>query len=77
MAETIGSEHGITEQEVKEIKPRAVQFINKLKEERAAGKLPFLDLPYDRKTAMQILEAANSLRGKFKTLRLWVSAVRR
>lgn len=68
MADTIGSEHGITEQELKSIEPLAVQFDTTLKRERAAGKLQFLDLPYDKKTLTQILETSHSLKGKFKNL---------
>jgi glucose-6-phosphate isomerase len=68
MATTIGQEHGITEQELKDIEPLSGQFAAKLKDERAAGKLQFLDLPYDKKTQAHIIESAHSLRGKFKNL---------
>ena len=68
MAEVIGPEHGVTEQELKDVEPLAIQFVNKLKDERAAGKLQFLDLPYDKKTVAQILETTNALKGKFKNL---------
>lgn len=68
MAEVIGPEHGVTEQELKDVKPLATQFVNKLKEERTAGKLQFLDLPYDKKTVAQILEITHALKGKYKNL---------
>ncbi|MEP9412205.1 MAG: glucose-6-phosphate isomerase [Candidatus Brocadia sp.] len=68
MAQTIGPEHGITEQELKEVAPLATQFVTTVKEERAADKLQFLDLPYDKKTVAQILEMTNAVKGKFKNL---------
>lgn len=68
MAQTIGPEHGITEQELKEAAPLATQFVTTIKEERAAGKLQFLDLPYDKKTVAQILEVTNVIKRKFKNL---------
>ncbi|MFN3530926.1 MAG: glucose-6-phosphate isomerase [Candidatus Brocadia sp.] len=67
-AQTIGPEHGITEQELKDVEPLATQFVTTIKEERAAGKLQFLDLPYDKKTVAQILETTNAIKGKFKNL---------
>ena len=48
MADTIGSEHGITEQELKALEPLASRYVNDVKEERIKGKLPFLDLPYQK-----------------------------
>ncbi|MEK6558670.1 MAG: glucose-6-phosphate isomerase, partial [Planctomycetota bacterium] len=66
MAEAIGSIHGITEQELRDIESLAVRYVKDLKEERAAGKLQFLDLPYDKKVLSKILKTTNSLKGKFK-----------
>ena len=68
MAETIGSEHGITDPELKNIEPLAIQYVNDLKKERSAGKLQFLDLPYDKKVLSKLLKTTNSLKGKFKNL---------
>ena len=68
MADTIGSEHGITEQELKALAPLASRYVNDLKEERIKGKLPFLDLPYQKNIATEIIKTANSLKGKFKNL---------
>ncbi|OHC00068.1 MAG: hypothetical protein A3G70_06185 [Planctomycetes bacterium RIFCSPLOWO2_12_FULL_39_13] len=66
MAEAIGSIHGITEQELRDIESLAARYVKDLKEERAAGKLRFLDLPYDKKVLSKILKTTNSLKGKFK-----------
>ncbi|MBM2834908.1 MAG: glucose-6-phosphate isomerase [Candidatus Brocadiaceae bacterium] len=68
MADTIGSEHGITEQELKALAPLASRYVNDLKEECARGKLPFLDLPYQKNIATEIIKTANFLKGKFKNL---------
>ena len=66
MAEAIGSIHGITEQELRDIESLAARYVKDLKEERASGKLQFLDLPYDKKVLSKILKTTNSLKGKFK-----------
>ena len=68
MADTIGLEHGITEQDLKALAPLASRYVNDLKEERARGKLQFLDLPYQKNIATEILKTANSLKGRFKNL---------
>lgn len=68
MADTIGPEHGITEQELKALEPLASRYVNDVKEERIKGKLPFLDLPYQKNIATAIIKTANSLKGKFKNL---------
>jgi glucose-6-phosphate isomerase len=68
MAGVIGEENGITERELKEIEPVASQFAKELKTERTAGRLQFLELPYDKKTATEILETVNSIKGRFKNL---------
>src|SRR3989339_491416 len=68
MADTIGLEHGITEQELKALEPLASRYVNDVKEERIKGKLPFLDLPYQKNIATEIIKTANSLKGKFENL---------
>ena len=68
MADAIGSEHGITEQELKTLAPGANRYVNDVKEERSGGKLPFLDLPYQENITTGIINTANSLKGKFKNL---------
>ena len=68
MADTIGLEHGITEQELKALAPIAIRYVNDVKEERTRGKLPFLDLPYQKNIATEIIETANSLKENSKTL---------
>src|SRR3989338_4016756 len=68
MAGVIVEENGINERELKEIESVASQFAKELKTERTVGKLQFLELPYDEKTATEILETVNSIKGRFKNL---------
>ena len=48
MADTIGLEHGITEQELKALAPIASRYVNDVNRRTCQGKLPFLDLPYQK-----------------------------
>ncbi len=66
MAEIIGDEHGITEKELDAIAHLTKQHARELKEERPQGKLPFLDLPYQKETVENIITTANSLKNQFK-----------
>lgn len=66
MADILGPEHGITEQELKDIEPLAGRYVQELKEERAQGKLQFLDLPYHKDTVIEILETVDFVKEKFK-----------
>jgi glucose-6-phosphate isomerase len=68
MADTIGQEHGITGQELKALELLASRYMNNVKGERNKGKLPFLDLPYQKNIAAEIIKTANSLKGKFENL---------
>src|SRR3989339_1676987 len=68
MAEMIGSEHGITDHDLKDIKPVASAYVKNMKEERSAGKLQFLDLPYNKKTVEEVLKTVTSIKGKFRNL---------
>lgn len=68
MADMIGPEHGITEQDLKDLESLAAQYTNDIRIERAQSRLPFLDLPYDKDTLADILNTVNSLKGRFKNL---------
>ena len=46
MEDAIGLEHGISEEEIKKLEPRASQIDAQLKEQRENGALPFFHLPY-------------------------------
>lgn len=68
MSDAIGAEHGITEQDLKALESLSAKYAKELKEERAGGSLPFLDLPYDKSMVADILEATAAFKGKFKNL---------
>ena len=68
MSDAIGAEHGITEQDLKALESLSAKYAKELKEERAGGSLPFLDLPYDKGMVADILEATAVFKGKFKNL---------
>jgi glucose-6-phosphate isomerase len=44
--------HGITPKKLKETQPQVLEALAAIKRDRAAGKLPFLDLPDDKATAL-------------------------
>ncbi|MGR3309646.1 MAG: glucose-6-phosphate isomerase [Candidatus Brocadiales bacterium] len=66
MVETIGAEHGIAEKELDALASTTKQHTIELKKERLQGKLPFLDLPYQKETVENIITVANSLKNQFK-----------
>lgn len=66
MVETIGEDHGITEKELDALASTTKQHTAELKKERLQGKLPFLDLPYQKETVENIITVANSLKNQFK-----------
>src|SRR3989339_1956830 len=68
MVNQTGLENEITEKELKPLDPLASRYVNDVKEECARGKLPFLDLPFQKNIATEIIKTANSLKGKFKNL---------
>ncbi len=68
MSDVIGAEHGITEQDLKALESLSAKHVKELKEERADGYLPFLDLPYDKDMVADILETTAVSKGKFKNL---------
>lgn len=68
MSDVIGAEHGITEQDLQALESLSVKHVKELKEERAGGHLPFLDLPYDKAVVADILETVASYKGRFKNL---------
>lgn len=46
MEDAIGSEHGISEDEIKKLEPKVGEIDAQLKEQRKKGALPFFNLPY-------------------------------
>ena len=46
MADIIGNEHGITQEQLKDLSQQTAPLIQQLNEERQEGKTPYRDLPY-------------------------------
>ncbi|MHC4346325.1 MAG: hypothetical protein ACYSUP_16745 [Planctomycetota bacterium] len=53
-AEIIGSEHGISSEQLRALEQKTSPLIKKLNEERAAGQTPYRDLPYNERTPQQV-----------------------
>jgi glucose-6-phosphate isomerase len=68
LAPRIGPEHGLREEELPAFAPRAKKALQEILQERAAGKHPFLDLPYDQKMLNEVKGAISELKEKFKSL---------
>lgn len=68
MAEAIGSDNGLSDEEFSALKPRTSAVLADLSQKRASGELPFYDLPYKKEEAKKIIKAARSLRKKFSNI---------
>jgi len=63
-AARIGDEHGISEGRFEELAGKAAAAVEKVNEERRAGKTPYRELPYKEEYARQAKEAAAEVAGK-------------
>jgi len=71
MAEAIGaseSQAGMTREEVDELAPRTTEMARVLLARRAAGELPFYELPHQRETVAAVKTAAAAVREGLDTL---------
>jgi glucose-6-phosphate isomerase len=68
MADVIGTEHGITSEQLKDLAEKTSPLIQKLNKERKAGKTPYRDLPYNKQTAQQVKELVDQLKDRCKNL---------
>jgi len=68
MAEAIGEVRGIRDAELQELEPRASRLHEELMQRRAAGGLPFYDLPFQTELTEQTLRLAERLAGRFSDL---------
>ncbi|HVT89654.1 MAG TPA: glucose-6-phosphate isomerase [Tepidisphaeraceae bacterium] len=57
-ADAVGSKHGVTNQELKQLAPRLSQIHKQMAAERKAGRLRFRDLPYDKQMIRSVHEQA-------------------
>jgi glucose-6-phosphate isomerase len=53
-SEVIGDEHGISPAQLKALEQKTSPLIKDLSEQRAAGRTPYRDLPYDERTPQQV-----------------------
>ncbi|KPJ58170.1 MAG: hypothetical protein AMS15_09040 [Planctomycetes bacterium DG_23] len=68
LAERVGPEHGVREEELTEFAPEARKAFEEISRERSAGQHSFLDLPYDQKMVSEVKGAINELKDKFESL---------
>jgi glucose-6-phosphate isomerase len=67
-AEIIGSEHGITDAQLKTLAQKTSPLILQLNKERKAGKTPYRDLPYNEKTVQKVKELTAELKDRCENL---------
>ena len=68
MAECVGPEHGLSEEEFSGLAAEVSRFHGEIVSEREAGKLPFMDLPKRSDYAEAVLEFAASERDRFENV---------
>jgi len=68
MEEAIGSEHGISEEEIKKLEPRIKEIDTHLKEQREKGALPFFDLPYQDDLVKELKALSEEQQGLWDNL---------
>lgn len=68
MEEVIGSEHGISEEEIKKLEPRVRQIDAQLKEQREKGDLPFFNLPYQDELVKELKDLSEEQKGLWDNL---------
>jgi glucose-6-phosphate isomerase len=65
MDSAVGDKHGIREDEINELKSKVEEISQKIKEDRKLGKLPFMDLPYRREDAREVLQTVSKSKDRF------------
>jgi glucose-6-phosphate isomerase len=66
--EIIGSEHGITDSQLKTLAEEISPLISQLNKERKAGKTPYRYLPYDKKIVQQVKNLTAQLKDQCENL---------
>ena len=67
-ADCIGHEHGITTAQLKALAEETLPLIQKLNEERKAGKTPYRDLPFNTQIARQVKKLTDELKDRCENL---------
>ncbi len=62
MADVLGDEHGITDEQLKDLAQKTSPVIKQLNEERKQGQTPYRDLPYNQQMVEQVKELATQVR---------------
>jgi len=68
MASAVGEEHGISEEELEALRPRAEEIHRHLMKRREGGFLPFYELPSNKKQVEEILPLAEELGERFENV---------
>lgn len=68
MAEAVGEENGLTNENFTALNPRVAKIHGELDKRRKSGDLPFFDLPYKTAEARKIMQAARKIRKEFDTM---------
>ncbi len=67
-AEIIGSEHGITDAQLKTLAKKTSPLISRLNKERKVGKTPYRDLPHNMETIQKVKELTAKLKDQCENL---------
>ncbi|MBW7989341.1 MAG: glucose-6-phosphate isomerase [Planctomycetes bacterium] len=67
-AHAIDNEHGITEEQFRELAKKTSPLIKQLNKERLDGETPYRNLPYNTQISQQVKELVNELKGRCENL---------
>jgi glucose-6-phosphate isomerase len=68
MASAVGEEHGIRDEELEALRPKAEEIHRHLMKRREGGFLPFYELPFNKKQVDEILPLAEELGERFENV---------
>jgi len=67
-AKVLGSEHGITDTQLKDLAQKTSPLISQLNKERKAGQTPYRDLPYKTEIARQVKKMVTEIKDNCENL---------
>ncbi|MDY6933357.1 MAG: glucose-6-phosphate isomerase [Spirochaetota bacterium] len=68
MKENIGSEHGISQEEIDSIKAKSDDALKRMDREKGEGALGFLEIPFDEDIIKRVKEYRSSIGDRFRTI---------
>jgi len=68
MAEIVGTEHGLEANELEQLGEQITSIAKQIAQDRQAGKLPYMDLPYQETMCRDVQHLAGELAGRFDNL---------